>query len=38
MLRVALYEEACCRAHLLNPVELVEPGGIVPGGQAALAL
>ena len=38
MPKVAPYKGASCRAHLLNPVKLVEPGGVVSGGQAALAL
>ena len=30
-------EGASCKAHLLNPVKLVEPGGVVSCGHAALA-
>ena len=38
MLEIALNEGASCEVHLLDSVKLVEPGGVVPGGQAALTL
>ena len=38
MLGIAPDEGAFCKVHLFDSIEFVEPGGIVPGGQAALAL
>ena len=38
MLGIAPDEGASCKVHLFDSVEFVEPGGVVPGGQAALSL